>query len=212
MHHSKGLSLTLWCKDTPFITPISDTRSQIWQEARKGRLKDGGKKKVFVSEEGVAQEVEKIDCLQQQTRRRTLNVHDELHSLFHFQITLSHAFLDAILKNQGHNFHPICSLSLHEHWQIVIFWPRSQRRVVRGRRADKRLLPFTPAHYWAFRPRSTNPKAPRRGRSCCSCAHPGSSAPRNLWLTTAARSFSSKNYCVFQSIDFSFSIYSHLAS
>lgn len=84
-------------------------------------------------------------------------------SFFTFKSPCSHAFLEAILKNQGHNFHPICSLSLHEHWQIVIFWPRSQRRVVRGRRADKRLLPFTPAHYWAFRPRSTNPKAPHRG-------------------------------------------------
>ena len=131
------------------------------------------KKKVFVGEEGVVREVEKPTVYNNtQTQRGTLNVHDELRSLFHFQITLSHDFLDAVLKNQGHNFHPICSLSLHEHWQIVIFWPRSQRRVVRGRRADKRLLPFAPPHYWAFRPRSTGPKAPRRGRSCCSPCPP----------------------------------------
>lgn len=149
----------------------------------------------------------KIECLQQETQKGTLNVHDELHSRFHFQITLSHVFLDGILKNQSHNFHPICSLSLREHWQIVIFWPRSQRRVVRGRGADKRLLPFTPAHYWAFRPRSHNPKTPCRRHSWCSCARLSSLATLSLWLTTAAHSLSSTTNVYFKTlIFFSFAI------
>lgn len=35
------------------------------------------------------------------TQAGTLNVHEELHSLFHFQITLSYDFLDAILKTKA---------------------------------------------------------------------------------------------------------------
>lgn len=45
----KSLSLSLWCKDTSFITPISDTRSSIWQEQTKAGRKAGGKKKRCLS-------------------------------------------------------------------------------------------------------------------------------------------------------------------
>lgn len=86
------------------------------------------------------------------------------HSFFTFKSPYPMLFLDSIRKNQRPSFpsnlpSPALTDSLHEHWQIVIFWPVSQRRVERGRRADKRLLPFTTAHYWPFRRRCSIPKA-----------------------------------------------------
>lgn len=167
---------------------------------KKERLADRGEKKVLVCNEGVMREGRRNWLFTTRDTERDL----ERPWRAPFQFSLSNhlipCFLDCILKNQSHNFHPICSLSPREHWQIVIFWPHSRRRVVRGRRADKRLLPFTPAHYWAFRPRSTNPQNPRRGRSCCFRTHPRSPAPWNLWLTTGAHSFSSKTIVYFKSL------------
>lgn len=117
-------------------------------------------------------------------------------SACHFQITLSQAFLESVLKKKrGHNFHPICSLSLREDWQTVIFWPCSQRRAVRhGREGGREGGGWINGHFHSHQivtghsnRRGTNQKSPLERTLL------------NTWLTRSVHSNSTKTWLILPS-------------
>lgn len=99
-HHVRRQFQRLVCKPLSkrrflHYTDISHSTLNLPRKKQNGWLKGKRGKKRCLSQRKVLRGRQRK---QQQTQRGTLNVHDELSCLFHFQITLFLAFLDTVLK------------------------------------------------------------------------------------------------------------------